>query len=180
MDIARWGLGKDELPKTVQACGGRFGYEDDGETPNTQLVAFDYDDCLLVRGPRPADQRRDRASRSATSSTAPRATWRSPATRAGRPTSAPRWRRAPAASGGGDHFANFVEAVQSPQAPSRSTADIEEGHLSSALCHLGNIAYRLGRKLHINPVDRVVRQRLRGRRHADPRYRAPFVVPTQV
>jgi predicted dehydrogenase len=53
MDIARWGLGKSELPKAVQASGGRFGYEDDGETPNTELVALEFDDCLLqfeVRG----------------------------------------------------------------------------------------------------------------------------------
>ena len=53
MDIARWGLGKTEFPKAVQASGGRFGYKDDGETPNTQLVAFEFDDCQLqfeVRG----------------------------------------------------------------------------------------------------------------------------------
>ena len=30
MDIARWGLGKQELPKRVQSLGGRFGYKDDG------------------------------------------------------------------------------------------------------------------------------------------------------
>ena len=35
MDLARWGLGKNEFPKTVMASGGRFGYSDDGQTPNT-------------------------------------------------------------------------------------------------------------------------------------------------
>ena len=46
-------------------------------------------------------------------------------------------------SGGGDHFANFVTAVRSRKAKDLH-ADIVEGHLSSALCHLGNISYRLG------------------------------------
>ena len=53
MDLARWGLNKNEFPKTVMASGGRFGYTDDGQTPNTELVAFEYDDCELqfeVRG----------------------------------------------------------------------------------------------------------------------------------
>src|SRR5258707_13859557 len=53
MDIARWGLGKNEFPKAVQASGGRFGYKDDGETPNTELVSLEFDDCQLqfeVRG----------------------------------------------------------------------------------------------------------------------------------
>src|SRR5262249_40254979 len=44
---------------------------------------------------------------------------------------------------GGDHFGNFIQAVRSRKA-SELNADILEGHLSSALCHLGNISYRLG------------------------------------
>ena len=53
MDLARWGLGKNELPKAVMASGGRFGYSDDGQTPNTLHVGFEFDDCELqfeVRG----------------------------------------------------------------------------------------------------------------------------------
>ena len=46
-------------------------------------------------------------------------------------------------SGGGDHFGNFVEAVRKRD-HTLLNADILEGHLSSALCHLGNISYRLG------------------------------------
>src|SRR5262249_2660510 len=53
MDIARWGLGKNELPEQIISSGGRFGYKDDGQTPNTQVAAFRYPDALLefeVRG----------------------------------------------------------------------------------------------------------------------------------
>jgi hypothetical protein len=46
-------------------------------------------------------------------------------------------------SGGGDHFGNFVTAVRSRKIEDLN-ADILEGHLSSALCHLGNISYRMG------------------------------------
>ena len=117
-------------------------------TPSS--CAFDYGDCLLVRGPRPADQRRAGRARSATSSTAPRASWRSPATRTGTPYLGPKMEKGPAGNGGGDHFANFVKAVQS-----RDAKLAERRHRGrpplQRLCHLGNIAYRLGRKLQINP-----------------------------
>src|SRR5208337_1205708 len=45
--------------------------------------------------------------------------------------------------GAADHFANFITAVRSRK-PTDLNADIEQGHLSSALCHTGNISYRLG------------------------------------
>src|SRR3954453_2313470 len=48
MDKARWGLNKNELPRSVMSVGGRFGYVDDGETANTQVIWFDYGDCELV------------------------------------------------------------------------------------------------------------------------------------
>ena len=45
------------------------------------------------------------------------------------------------ATGQGDHYGNFINAVRNG---TPLNADILEGHLSSALCHLGNISYRLG------------------------------------
>src|SRR5256712_5304220 len=48
MDVARWGLGKSEAPRKVISIGGRFGYQDDGQTPNTQIALFDYGDSLLI------------------------------------------------------------------------------------------------------------------------------------
>jgi hypothetical protein len=58
-------------------------------------------------------------------------------------------------TGGGDHYGNFVESVRSRD-PKNLTAEIEEGHLSSALCHLGNISYHLGSPLSVAEVkDRL-------------------------
>ena len=45
-----------------------------------------------------------------------------------------------------DHFANFIKAVRSGKKEDLH-ADILEGHLSSALCHMGNISYRLGQEM---------------------------------
>ena len=51
----------------------------------------------------------------------------------------------PAAIDPENHYANFLDCVRS-----RKTADLHgkilDGHISSALCHTGNIAYRLGKK----------------------------------
>jgi predicted dehydrogenase len=47
MDVARWGMGRG-LPKSVISTGGKFLYDDDQETPNTQTAIFDYGDAELV------------------------------------------------------------------------------------------------------------------------------------
>ena len=53
--------------------------------------------------------------------------------------------------GGGDHYGNFLQAVRSRKHEDLH-ADIQEGHLSSALCHLGNISWRLGTPLSVGEV----------------------------
>ncbi len=52
--------------------------------------------------------------------------------------------------GGEFHLANFLDCIRSGKRPN---ADIEEGHKSTLLCHLGNIAYRTGRVLSIDPQN---------------------------
>ena len=46
------------------------------------------------------------------------------------------------------HHRNFIDCIKTRETP---TSDIEIGHISSALCHLGNIAYRLGRDVVFDP-----------------------------
>ena len=48
MDIARWFLGEDSLAPRVISIGGRLGYDDDGNTPNTQVTYFDYPNAPLI------------------------------------------------------------------------------------------------------------------------------------
>ena len=56
MDIARWALGKNELPLGVETIGCRLGYVDQANTPNTVVSTYDYGDKQLhLRGAWPAD-----------------------------------------------------------------------------------------------------------------------------
>ncbi|MBM3861754.1 MAG: Gfo/Idh/MocA family oxidoreductase [Verrucomicrobia bacterium] len=48
VDLCRWALGVNELSPRVMSIGGRFGYDDDGETPNTQIVYHDYEGAPLI------------------------------------------------------------------------------------------------------------------------------------
>ena len=68
-------------------------------------------------------------------------------------------------NGSVDHFANFVEAVRSRKTEDLH-ADILEGHLSSALCHTGNISYRLGQQK--NPD--AIKEQIKGDRDAAPSF----------
>ena len=157
MDKARWGLAKDALPNSVQSVGGRFGYVDDGQTANTQVIRYDYGDCEIVFEVR------------AFRSESPYPGKRSPQTRKPGEKATnyvgnvwqgqdgfvvcPSYTGGVAYGtdgevlkvfgGGGDHYGNFVAAVRAGKR-GMLHGDILQGHLSSALCHLGNISYRLG------------------------------------
>jgi hypothetical protein len=83
------------------------------------------------------------------------------------------FRAAPASEG---HFANFIDAVRSRDHFDLN-CDILEGHLSSVLPHLGNIAYRVGETLEFNGefekfIDNDEANMLLTRK-----YRHPYIVP---
>ncbi|MCA8996034.1 MAG: Gfo/Idh/MocA family oxidoreductase, partial [Planctomycetaceae bacterium] len=48
MDIARWFLGEGQLSPRVMSIGGRIGYDDAGDTPNTQIIYHDYEAAPLM------------------------------------------------------------------------------------------------------------------------------------
>jgi predicted dehydrogenase len=142
MDLARWGLGVQELCSGVVSYGGRFGYEDAGETANTQVVVHDYGKKSLVfevRGlvTRPLKGASVGIIFEGTEGYVVMTSYDSGTAfdKDGNMVTSFR--------GGADHFANFLTAVRSRKIKDLH-ADIEEGHLSSALCHLGNISYLLG------------------------------------
>jgi hypothetical protein len=149
MDIARWFLGVNELSPRVFSVGGRLGYEDDGETPNTQIVYQDYPKAPLifeVRGlPEKTGSTKMDEFMDADIGVLIHCE--------GGHVRVPNYSGAIAYDkdgqevkrfeGAKDHFANFLTAVRSRKV-SDLKADILEGHLSSALCHTGNVSYRLG------------------------------------
>ena len=145
MDKARWGLGKTTMPKSVFSIGGRFGYQDDGQTPNTEICYFDYGDAELifeVRGLETGDLKGAKVgnifygsdgyavSNSYSSGT----------------IFDLKGQKVTSFEGGANHIENFLNAIRSRK-HTDLTADIQEGHLSAALGHLGNISYRMGSDL---------------------------------
>jgi hypothetical protein len=52
---------------------------------------------------------------------------------------------------GGRHHENWLKAVAARD-PKLLAADIQEGHLSSALCHAGNVSYRVGKKARLGEI----------------------------
>ncbi len=144
MDKARWGLGKMELPKSVVSVGGRFGYVDDGETANTQLSLYDFDDAQLIFEVRGLKTDKYKGSMVGNIFFGSEGYVVCPNYSSGVAYS-PDGKIIQEFEGSveGSHFANFVKGVRSRKITDLN-ADILEGHLSSALCHLGNISYRLG------------------------------------
>jgi predicted dehydrogenase len=152
MDIARWALGEPELSPRVLSIGGRLGYDDDGVTPNTQIVFHDYKAAPLifeVRGlPAGGDSSKMDEYHGASigvvvdceggSMVIPSYTKAIVCDKAGKEIKT--------YEEGGNHFENFIQAVRSRKSTDLH-ADILEGHISSALCHTGNISHRLGKSM---------------------------------
>jgi hypothetical protein len=78
-----------------------------------------------------------------------------------------------------NHFSNFIDCVRSRRSQDLH-ADILEGHLSSSLCHLGNIACRLKRSLAFDPDQEVFPGDSEAGLYLTKTYRAPYVLPDTV
>ena len=77
------------------------------------------------------------------------------------------------------HFENFVDCVRSRRWQDLH-ADISEGYLSSAMCHLGNISYRLGRTVMFDSHSERFVNDEQANGLLSRRYRPPFVIPENV
>ena len=142
MDKARWGLGVNELPHSVISVGGRFGYVDDGETANTQICVYNYGDRQLIFEVRGLATDAFHEAKVGNLFHCEKGVMVMPNYSSAKAFTHD-GQEIRSFKAGGDHFGNFVNAVRSRKS-SDLNADILEGHLSSALCHLGNVSYRLG------------------------------------
>jgi predicted dehydrogenase len=153
MDIARWMIPGATLPKSVIALGGRFGYKDQGETPNSQIALMDFGTAQLifeVRGLKTDGYYGEKIGNIvhleegtiAGNKFYPKGKEKG----AGEPLPKVEAGRGPGDDG---HFGNFIAAVRSRKV-SDLNADILEGHYSAALCHLANISYRVGEDVPFN------------------------------
>jgi hypothetical protein len=75
------------------------------------------------------------------------------------------------------HLRNFLDCIKDGKRPN---ADVEEGHKSTRLCHLGNIALRVGRVLHFDERSETLKHDDEANQLLGRTYRKPFEVPTHV
>lgn len=145
MDVARWGLGKTTMPASAVSVGGRFGYIDDGQTANTQLSLFDYGDAKMVFEVRGLKTDKYKGADVGVIWLGTDGMVVCPNYYSSGIVYDKGGKELARFTGGNDqnHFNNFVTAVRSRKHTDLN-ADIAEGHLSAALCHLANISYRLG------------------------------------
>jgi predicted dehydrogenase len=142
MDIARWMIPGAVWPKKIICLGGRFGYKDQAETANTQLAIFDYGESLLVFDVRGLEGKTNMGVSNHVyfDQNAKQTNVQS------RETHGIKNIKDPLADRGDvDIFENFIQAVRSRKEVDLD-AHVYEGHVSSGLCHLANVSYRLGEK----------------------------------
>jgi predicted dehydrogenase len=154
IDLCRWGLGVD-FPIRVTSSGGRYRWDDDQETPDTHVVSYEFEGRKQI-------------------------TWEglSCSTQPNRPYHAlfhgengtlalsdtsyvvttgrgkeQRVRTEKVTGSDTPHFVNLLNAIRNGE---RLNSEIEEGHKTTLLCHLGNIAHRTGRTLRTSPRDGTI------------------------
>lgn len=147
MDLCRWALGVDRLSDRVWSLGGRYGYQDAGETANTQVVIHDYGPQKLIFEVRGLETNEYKGAKvgiivEGTKGYLVMTSYSSGTVFDLEGNIVKQF------DGGGDdhHYRNFTDAMRTRDYK-KLNADIEQGHLSSALCHLGNISLRLGTQI---------------------------------
>ena len=147
MDIARWMIPGAVWPKSVICFGGRFGYKDQAETANTQLAIFDYGESLLVFDVRGLSGKSNMGVSN-------HVYYDKNAKQKNTASHGLKGIKDPLADRGKvDIFENFIEAVRNRK-EEHLDAHVYEGHVSSGLCHLANVSYRLGEKSSFNKKNK--------------------------
>jgi predicted dehydrogenase len=153
VDLVRWILGLNGLGDSVWSIGGRLGYEDAGETPNTQMVVHTFGKQTIIQ--------EVRGLKSGPFSEKFKAGWILYGTEgfiAGTSLFDPSGNLVQTFNGPSEnHFANFIQAARAGR-PDELKAEIAEGHQSTALCHVGNISHRLGETASPAEIEKALEQ----------------------
>ena len=207
LDLARWGLQKNEHPVSASSTGGLFGFtQNEGktpgkmvygdvetygtdkttqETPNIQTAAFTYADGKIIeletRG-RYTNQEGSEAQEVGNVFYGSDGwleisghSWKAFRGREKKPFAQSK----PVEKERADHWANFLDAVRSGRDEDMHCS-IQEGHLSTSLCHLANISYRLGRTIKFIGAQERFANDPEANTMLTRDYRKPYVVPEVV
>jgi len=148
LDVARWVLGETGLPRRTMSIGGRFVFNDAGEVPNTQIMYYDYPSAPVLYEVHNLRAGKDSTEmphyRNSRVDVCVQCEGGYVMMHAGQVFDHD-GREIKKFTGAERHFQNFIEAVRTGRREDLH-ADVLDGHLSTAVCHAGNISYRLGRK----------------------------------
>lgn len=172
LDMARWGLGVD-WPSQVSAIGGKHYFDDDQQTPDTLNVTYGFPGKSISWEHRLWSHHGIEGRSAAVAFHGDRGTLI--VDRGG-------WKvygSNDAASSDGSncliaHLNEFLNSIRTRQPPA---AAMEVGHISSAYCHLGNIAYRVGRNLQFDPQHQRFVNDSQADSYLSKPYRKPFILP---
>jgi predicted dehydrogenase len=181
MDFARWALDL-QSPRKIVSTGGKFVYDDDQETPNTQLAEFDYGDRQIVfevRGLPTLPEENVMIGNlflgseglMAVDQTGYRIYHGASKEKVFEEKIDPAVAVDPA-----PHFSNLLDAVRKRDSAILH-APIEEGVASANLCHLANASYRLGRLLRMESSPWKVAGDSEAERLLSGSHRAPYTMP---
>lgn len=151
LDMCRWALKLEQHPRRVMSIGGRYAFNDDGQTPNTQIVFYDYAPVPVIceirnlpekPGAKTAGKFRGQSAGLLIQCEGGYFAGTHPGGKAF-DNKGKEIKDFTATNPEVAHLANFIEAVRSRDA-SKLHCPAVEGHHSAACSHMANISYRIG------------------------------------
>ncbi len=182
LDICRWGLGLD-FPERVTCGGGKYFYDDDQETPDTQIATYDFPTCSVTWEHRIWSKTGMMGESWGVVFYGEKGTlifdkkgWHVEDGVEASDQSDPNLEKA--------HLRNFLDGIRTGKRPN---ADIEDGHKTTLWCHLGNIAWKLRRTLRFDGATQqfvtgedIRRLDAEANAHLRREYRKGFELPEKV
>ncbi len=180
VDIARWAMGV-EVPGTIGGLGSKLFFDDDQQTPDTMNITWDFGTKVIQYEQRLWNSYRIEGSENTvwvygTDGMAITGRWDGGKhefrvyDKKGKLVHSDVEPKADQNT----HARNFIDCIKSRKGPN---AEIETGHLSTVLCHLGNIAARTGRTIHYDAKTETIKGDAEANRLVKREYRAHWSTP---
>ena len=150
LDLCRWGLDVD-YPTRVVSSGGRYAFDDDQQTPDTHVVAYEFDGNKQITWQGTSCNRHQNDFVTFFGSKGNLIIGTSGGYRI-LDAKDKEIEKVGGNQGMSEHAQNFIDAIRNNE-PMSLNAEIEIGHKSTLLCHIGNIAHRTGRTMTCDPKN---------------------------
>jgi predicted dehydrogenase len=180
LDMCLWGLGV-QFPRQISASGGKFLWDDDKQTPEILSASylFPEQDKVMEVEVRHWFTNQEDAVTVGNIFYGSEGYLLIKGYDAYETYLGPKRERGPARREGGDHYANFIQAVRSRN-KGELNAPVETAHYAAGIAHLGNISYRVRRRLEFDPAAAKFVNDPEADKLLTRDYRQPFAVPEKV